>query len=75
MTETKTQKILEANHQLTRAIEHAEQEIKTMTDNMFDLQQFRDKILEALAEDMPDCFIMDKLREVAEEEKARIDED
>ena len=46
-----------------------------MIDNMFDLQEFRDKVLEAMEEDMPDCFKMDKLRELVDEERERIGSD
>lgn len=43
-----------------------------MTDNMYDLQKFRDGVIEALEQDIPDVFKMDKLKELAEEEKERI---
>lgn len=46
-----------------------------MQDNMFDLQQFRDKVLEAMSEDMPDCFKMDKLKEIISEEVDRMGEE
>lgn len=46
-----------------------------MTDNMFDLQEFRDKVLEAMDEDMPDCFIMDRLRDIVDDEIERIGND
>ncbi len=47
----------------------------TMQDSMYDLQRFRDEVLEALGQDIPDCFKMDKLKDLAEEEAKRISED
>ncbi len=46
-----------------------------MTDSMYDLQRFRDEVLEALGQDIPDCFKMDKLKDLAEEEAKRISQD
>jgi hypothetical protein len=41
-------------------------------DSMYELQSFRDNVLEAIKEDMPDCFKMDKMRDLVEEEVKRI---
>lgn len=41
-------------------------------DSIHELQSFRDNVLEAIEEDMPDCFKMDKLKDLVEEEVKRI---
>jgi len=46
-----------------------------MQDSMYELQKFRDEVLEALKQDIPDCFKMDKLKDLAEEETKRIGEE
>jgi len=47
----------------------------TMQDSMYELQKFRDEVLEAIKQDIPDCFKMDKLKDLAEEEARRICEE
>jgi hypothetical protein len=68
-------KVKQANQDLTADIEEKERLLQVAQDNMFDLQQFRDKVLEALSDDMPDCFKMDKLRQIEEDERERIGDD